>query len=798
MLGNFSFGDYFKAEAITWAWELLTDVYAIPPARLAVSVYESDEEAYSLWRDVIGIPAHRIQRLGEEDNFWASGPTGPCGPCSEIYFDFDPTSQAPIDLEDDDRFIELYNLVFMQYSRDSSGTLTPLSSKNIDTGMGLERMAQVLQRVPNNYETDLFLPIINNVAQIAGMTFGTASPGQQVSLKVVGDHLRAVAHLIADGVRPSNVGRGYIVRRLIRRIVRHGRLLGIDGAFTSEVLPTVAKLAHEANLTNVVESLPNIISEVEQEEKRFLQTLVTGEEKLNEVLEKSKRSKSAVITGEDAFELYDTFGFPLELTEEIATENEFVVDKDAFERCMEEQRKRARAARDTVAFDVETASMLSDLVKTSGETQFEGYEQTSVEFTEVTGILVQAAGGLLDAAYEGDVVRVLLSSSPFYAEGGGQVGDTGLITGPDGVMRVDDTQREAGAYIHIGEIIKGQISLGDQVHAAVNATARRRIAAHHTATHLLQAALKQVLPDSGVVQAGSLVDADRLRFDFNCARALSSNDLRRVENLINGWIEDGYSTTVSHMSLNAAKQAGAIAMFDEKYNSGSVRVVEVPGVSMELCGGTHVLNTADIGLFKITAESGPSAGVRRIEAVCGAAVMSYLDVRDNAIKQLSASLKARPEDLPARVAALQEELKTRSKELDRAMAQLAQAKAIALQDNMEHVGDYAFIVAEIDTPISSDSLRTSTQNLAQAVGDDSVVMLASVKDGKVAFAAAVGKHLQKKGIFAGKLVGAVAKICGGGGGGRPNFAQAGGRDASKLNQALEEARTQLRATLSIE
>lgn len=798
MLGNFSFGDYFKTDAIKWAWELLTEVYGIPPARLAVSVFETDDEAYRIWHDIVGVPADRIQRLGEKDNFWSLGPTGPCGPCSEIYFDFNPHSTSSIDLEDDDRFIELYNLVFMQYSRDASGSLTPLASKNIDTGMGLERMAQVLQQVDTNYETDLIMPIINDVAKCANISFEDASRLQQISLKVVGDHLRAVAHLVADGVRPSNVGRGYIVRRLIRRIVRHGRLLGIDGAFTADVLPTVAELAREANLTNVTEKISNIISEVEREELRFLQTLVNGEEKLDEVLKKLKFCGSSVIAGEDAFELYDTFGFPLELTEEIATENNLSVDKGGFESCMKKQRERARAARETISFDPETTSTLSEAVAAAGETEFEGYEFITVESAQVTGVLVHGTTGLSDAAYEGDRVQVLLDSSPFYAEGGGQVGDKGLITGPNGIIRVDDTQREAGAYLHIGEVIKGQISLGDEIKAAVNATARRRTAAHHTATHLLQAALKQVLPEASISQAGSLVDADRLRFDFNCGRAVTEEELQCVEQLINGWINDGYDTGVSHMSLDAAKQAGAVAMFGEKYDTSNVRVVDVPGVSMELCGGTHVANTADIGLFKITSESGPSAGVRRIEAVCGSAVLPYLNVRDTAVKQLSMALKARPEELPARVASLQEELKTRSKQLDRTLAQLAEMKAMSLLKDAELIGDFSFIVTQIEGPLPSDSLKAATESLSKAAGDNSIILLAVNNDGKVAFVASVGKGAQKRGIYAGKLVGAVAKICGGGGGGRPNFAQAGGRDASKLDQALEEAKNLLRSGLRID
>lgn len=796
MLGNFSFGDYFKPDAIKWAWQLLTQVYEIPPQRLAVSVYENDDEAFTIWRDQVGVPENRIQRLGDKDNFWASGPTGPCGPCSEIYFDFNPASKEPVDLEDDDRFIELYNLVFMQYSRGADGKLTPLAAKNIDTGLGLERVAQVLQRVETNYETDLILPIIEAVAERADITFMTSTPKMQTSLKVVGDHLRAVAHLIADGVRPSNVGRGYIVRRLIRRVVRHGRLLSIDGPFTAEILPVVAKLAKEAGLNGVGEKLEEVTTEIEREETRFLATLERGEDCLNDVLDAVRKAGVSVISGEDAFELYDTFGFPLELTEEIAAENGFSVDKDAFEVCMAEQRNRARAARDTGAFDVEANALLSETAAVAGPTSFKGYDGTSLDYARVTGLLIESMLRSGEEARKGDKVRVLLEQSPFYAEGGGQVGDTGVIATLEGEIRIDDTRKEAGTYVHIGEVTKGRVKVGDEAHASVNANARRRIMAHHTATHLLQAALKKVIPDGGISQAGSLVDADRLRFDFNCPRAVTLSELQAVENLVNDWIAEARGTKVSLMTLDMAREVGAVAMFGEKYDAAEVRVVDVPGVSMELCGGTHVKNTADIVLFKIVGESGPSSGVRRIEAMCGAAVMPYLRVRDAAVRELSTSLKARPEDLPSRVSILQDELRAKSKELEAARAELAVAKAIGLASGAEYVGNNSYIVAKLDGNVSSDSLKVAAKSLGNTLGELGVVLLAAENSGKVSFAAAVGKDAQKKGIMAGKLVGRVAKVCGGGGGGRPNLAQAGGRDATKLETALDLASGLIRESLT--
>ncbi|PXF47744.1 Alanine--tRNA ligase [Gracilariopsis chorda] len=790
MLGNFSFADYFKPHAIQWAWQLLTQVYQIPPQRLAVSVFETDDEAFTIWRDHVGVPAHRIQRMSAQHNFWASGPTGPCGPCSEIYFDFDPLSEQPIHLEDDHRFIELYNLVFMQYQRDAHGNLTPLAAKNIDTGMGLERVAQVLQRVDNNYETDLIKPIIDAVARVANLSYLHATHAQKTSFKVVGDHLRAVSHLVADGVRPSNVGRGYIVRRLLRRVVRHGRLLGIQHAFVAQIVPTVSELAKEAGLTSIHDKIDLVVTELSREEQRFLQTLERGEDRLDQVLHNLRESGTRVIAGEDAFELYDTFGFPLELTEEIAAENDFKIDVERFDRCMAEQRRRARAARDAAEFDVHAVAVLSEAVSKAGSTTFEGYHATLLEESPVSALLsiTEKATELRDRVEEGHQVRVLLSRSPFYAEGGGQVGDTGLLQGPNGVIRVDDTQKEAGTFVHIGQVAQGYVNVGDKVRAVVDASARRKIMAHHTATHLLQAALKHVIADDGISQAGSLVDADRLRFDFNCPRAVSQDELQAVEDVINKWIGEAHETEVSFMSLDEAKAAGAVAMFGEKYDASEVRVVDVPGVSMELCGGTHVRNTVDIGLFKIVSESGPSSGVRRIEAVCGAAVMPYLSVRDAAVKKLSTSLKAKPEELPSRVSALQEELKAKSKQLDQALADLAVAKAMGLAADAKGVGEFKHVIERLDG-LSSDSLKAAAENLSEHLGEKAITLLASENNGKVSFACAVGKAAQKKGVTAGKLVGSVAKLCGGGGGGRPHFAQAGGKDPTKLGEALRHAVT---------
>jgi alanyl-tRNA synthetase len=797
MLGNFSFGDYFKREAIEWAWELLTKVYEIPPERLAVSVYEDDDEAFRIWRDVVGLREDRIRRMGAQDNFWASGPTGPCGPCSEIYFDFDPRSAVEVNLDDEERFIELYNLVFMQYARGSDGVLTPLEAQNIDTGMGLERMAQVLQQVENNYETDLIRPIMDAVAELAGISYDAASPKETVSLKVTGDHIRAVAHLMADGVRASNVGRGYIVRRLVRRVVRHGRLLGINGPFISSVLPVVATLATEAGLADVASKLEDIRQEVVREELRFLDTLERGEALLNEVVAKAVSSVDKVVSGADAFELYDTYGFPFELTEEVASENGLLVDRVAFDKCMDEQRVRARAARAAGGPDLDMTCLLQTTAASAGPTTFSGHTQTSFSSARITAIVLDESGEVANVAHEGRRVRILLNETPFYAEGGGQVGDTGVLElNGRVVVRVNDTRKEAGAYVHIGQVENGLISVGDIVRAEVDAPARRRIQAHHTATHLLQAALKRVVEVGEISQAGSLVDADRLRFDFHCPRPVTQAELSQVEALINSWIDAAYDTVIESMPISLAKEKGAIAMFGEKYGT-EVRVVDVPGVSMELCGGTHVVNTADIGIFKIVSESGPSSGIRRIEAVCGGAVLPYLSIRDDVVKKLCLSFKARPDELPDRVSSLQTELRSMTKELELLRTRLVLSQTASLADSVEHRAVGSFVIAEVDGDVSGDSLKSACESLSQRLGDGAIVLLAGASDEKVSFACAVGRKLHKNSVIhAGNLVGAVAKACGGGGGGRPNIAQAGARDPSKIRDALASARTIVEKALS--
>ncbi|MEQ9354645.1 alanine--tRNA ligase [Coleofasciculus chthonoplastes] len=780
MLGNFSFGDYFKEQAIAWAWELSTQVFALPPERLIVSVFREDDEAFAIWRDKIGIPAHRIQRMGEEDNFWASGSTGPCGPCSELYYDFHPEKgDKDIDLEDDTRFIEYYNLVFMQYNRDADGNLTPLQNKNIDTGLGLERMAQILQQVPNNYETDLIFPIIKTAAEIAGLDYAKSDEKTKVSLKVIGDHIRAVVHLIADGVTASNIGRGYILRRLIRRVVRHGRLIGIQGEFTTQVAETAIALAEDA-YPNVRERNNSIQAELQREESQFLKTLERGEKLLADIL----AQKPDLISGTDAFTLYDTYGFPLELTQEIAEEQGITVDLAGFEVEMEKQRQRARDAHETI--DLTVQGSLDKLAEHIHGTTFLGYSEPQ-STAKIEALLVE--GQAVESASSGTEIQIILDQTPFYAESGGQIGDRGYLSGDNLVVRIEDVKKESDFFIHFGRVERGTLNLGDTVTAQIDRACRRRAQANHTATHLLQAALKKIV-DPSISQAGSLVAFDRLRFDFNCSRSLTSEELVQIEEQINTWIAEAHGADVAIMPLTDAKAKGAIAMFGEKYAS-EVRVIDFPGVSMELCGGTHVNNTAEIGVFKIVSETGVASGIRRIEAVAGPAVLDYLNLRDKVVKELCDRFKVKPEEIPERITTIQNELKASQKQLDAVKQELALAKSDQLLSQAESVGEFKVLVANLGD-IEPDALKTSAERLQQKLGESAVILGSVPTEGKVSLVAAFSAKIHKdKKLQAGKFIGGIAKLCGGGGGGRPNLAQAGGKDSSKLPEALDTAKRQL-------
>ncbi|VEP15733.1 Alanine--tRNA ligase [Hyella patelloides LEGE 07179] len=808
MLGNFSFGDYFKEQAIEWAWELSTQVYQLPPERIVVSVFQDDNEAFAIWRDKIGIPAHRIQRLGEEDNYWTMGATGPCGPCSELYYDFHPElGDENIDLEDDSRFIEFYNLVFMQYNQDAERNRTPLENKNIDTGLGLERMAQILQQVPNNYETDLIFPIIKTAAEIAGIDYSKADEKTKTSLKVIGDHVRSVVHMIADGISASNVGRGYILRRLIRRVVRHGRLIGIDGNFINKVAETAITLSESA-YPAIREREEFIKNQLQSEESQFLKTLERGEKLLAEIINRvgtfrAMRSESfretslQRISGVDAFKLYDTYGFPLELTQEIAEEQGLTVDVEGFEVEMKKQRGRGRDSHETI--DLTVQGSIDKLAEHIHPTEFSGYTELQAT-AKIEAVLVE--GKTVETAEVGTEIQLILDSTPFYAESGGQIGDKGYLSGDNLLIRITDVQKESGFFVHYGKIVpqsgslrdRGTVKVGDTVNATIDRASRRRVQANHTATHLLQAALKKIVDDS-VSQAGSLVECDRLRFDFNSPRALTPDEVKQVEKLVNTWISEAHEADVNIMPIEEAKAKGATAMFGEKYGD-EVRVIDFSGVSMELCGGTHVHNTAEIGAFKIISETGISSGVRRIEAVAGAAILDYLEVRDKVVKELSDKFKVKPEEVSERVNNLQAELKATQKELEVIKQELAVAKSDGLLSQAETVGDFKLLVANMGE-MDAKSLQSAGERLQQKLGESAVVLASIPRGGKVILVAAFSqKVIKEKKLQAGKFIGGIAKICGGGGGGRPNLAQAGGRDASKLEEALETAKKQLIEGLS--
>ncbi len=783
MLGNFSFGDYFKREAIQWAWELVTNIYQLSVKNIIVSVFHEDEESAKIWRDEIGIHPDRIVKLGEEDNFWSSGKTGPCGPCSELYYDFHPEKGLQnIDLEDGDRFIEFYNLVFMQYNRDTNGKLTDLKFKNIDTGMGLERMAQILQKKQNNYETDLIFPIIQKICEIANIDYFSSGEKNKISLKIIGDHTRAVIHLISDGVAASNLGRGYILRRLIRRMVRHGRLLGISNEFLPHVA-TVGINLMQNNYPDLKNNNDLILNEIKIEEIRFRETLERGEKLLDELISSGQK----LISGFKAFELYDTYGFPLELTVEIAEENSISVDVKGFEEEMNAQKERAKAASSNIDLTLEgSLEREIDLFK---KTVFNGYNSLLLE-AEIKGIFLDST--LVKQASEGQKVLIVLDQTTFYGESGGQVGDIGTIFSKDVEVLVDNVMRKKNVFLHYGTIKKGILTIGQKVKTNVSSSNRAKAAANHTATHLLQSALKSVVNES-VGQKGSLVAFNKLRFDFNSSNPISKDQISKIETLVNSWIIENHALEIKNMSKSEALEKGAVAMFGEKYDD-EVRVVNVPGVSMELCGGTHVKTTSELGSFKIISEEGISAGVRRIEALSGQSALDYFSERNALVNQLSDLLKANPNQLFERVNNLQAELINKNKEIQKMKDEIAYFKYSSIKSSAEIVNSFSILVNQIDG-LDGNSLQSAALNLTSHLGNKAMVILGGIPNPetkKLLFVVSLGDDVVKIGLHAGKLINEIAKICSGGGGGKPNFAQAGAKDIDKLTDALDYAKNYLK------
>ena len=775
MLGNFSFGDYFKEQAITWAWEFLTETLEMPKNLLWPSVYENDDEAYDIWKNKIGVPEEHIVRLGKEDNFWEHG-SGPCGPCSEIYFDRGekygcgkPDCKPGCDC---DRYMEIWNNVFSQFNNDGKGNYTELAQKNIDTGMGLERLACVMQGVDNMFEVDTIRRILDTVCKVADKKYGENAK-DDISIRVITDHIRSSTFMICDGIIPSNEGRGYVLRRIIRRAARHSKLLGINHAFLSELCDVVIEdnCGAYPELSEKKDYIKKVIG---MEEERFDATIDAGLSILSNLVRDAVKDGSHKISGEDVFKLYDTFGFPIDLKREIAIENHIDIDEETFEKLMKLQKERARNARANLSgWSNASKTLLSSLPKT----EFTGYDEFETDGAKVLAII--DGDDSLDSINEGEF-SLVLDKTPFYAESGGQVGDVGVITGGDAAVTVLDTKKTDGVYIHFCRMVNGTLKKGDTVRAEINETKRVATMRNHSAAHLLQAALRTVL-GKHIEQAGSYVDEQHVRFDFTHFAAVTPEELRAVESLVNSHILLGEPVTTTLSDIESAKKMGAMALFGEKYGD-VVRVVKMGEFSTELCGGTHVDNTAKLGLFKITSESSVAAGVRRIEGVTGIGVLALLGEKDKLIKDTAEVLKApNAEDLVQRAKQLTEELRSVRHELEAASEKLAASKATSLVESAEKVGNVRLICAKVE--MKPDAMRALTDKF-KAEYADVVCVLAAVNDGKVNFAVSCGKDAVAGGANAGKIVKQISTLCGGGGGGRPDSASAGGKDASKLDEAL--------------
>lgn len=775
MLGNFSFGDYFKKEVIPWAWEFLTKELELPADELWITIYPKDDEAYHIWHDVVGVPDERIVRL--EDNFWEIG-SGPCGPDSEIHIDLgadkgcgEPTCGPGCDCG---RFLELWNLVFTQFNQNADGTYTPLKHKNIDTGAGLERLASVIQGKPSNFETDLIFPIIELACELSHKKYNVDTK-TDISLKVVADHARSLTFMIGDGILPSNEGRGYVLRRVLRRAIRHGRLLGIRGKFLAALADKVISMYGE-HYTELVEKKEFIDKVIDMEETSFLQTLSQGTDLLNEKIAAMKKEGKTVLSGDDAFKLYDTFGFPWEVTDEILQEQGMTMDKEGFDKAMASQKQRARKARN----DKEGRPVMYD----TRSLQLEGLTVDEASKEGVVAALYQIGDTTpIKEGHSGDSLALILTNTAFHAEGGGQLGDTGRLVSEAGIFDVENTKKlPDGTTIHLGTVESGTFSVGQTVTFEVNLERKADIARNHTATHLLHAALKKVL-GGHVNQAGSYVGPDRLRFDFSHFSPLTTEELCRVEELVNEAILDAVDVQISEEDIDKAKEMGAMALFGEKYGK-IVRVVNVPGHSMELCGGVHVPNTSRIGLFKILGESSVGAGLRRIEAVTGHGALLYTRELEALLEEASQKVKGRPNTLLSRIEALQDELKAEKHHASELEQKLVAAAAQSVGDKVKDVKGVPVLIDEVKVDDVS-ALRSMGDQLRDKTGGI-VVLFAAMASDKVNILTMASKEAVGKGAHAGKIVKGAAQVLGGNGGGRPDMAQAGGKDSGKIAEAMTE------------
>ncbi|HZG16864.1 MAG TPA: alanine--tRNA ligase [Candidatus Bathyarchaeia archaeon] len=780
MLGNFSIGDYFKEEAIEWAWEFLTspEWIGFDPEKLSVTIHPEDEEAFEYWNKKIGIPAERIIRL--EGNFWDIG-EGPSGPNTEIFFDRgeafgnDQNDPELYPGGENERYLEVWNLVFSQFNHNPDGTYTPLPKKNIDTGAGLERLASILQGVDNNYETDLLFPLIEETSRISGVAY-KSNPEMDVALKVIADHTRTVVFAIGDGALPSNEGRGYVIRRLLRRAVRMGKMLGIEKPFLYTLTKTVGDMMGEF-YPEVVEKRAFIEKVIRGEEERFHETLNDGLAILAQMVEATKAANQTQLSGADSFKLYDTYGFPIDLTEDFALEHGLTVDREGFEQAMEEQRERARAARQEVDSMQTQGGVLSELTVKS---EFVGYNELVVN-TKVAAIITN--NQLVESAEEGQTIQFVLERTPFYAESGGQINDEGYLISDEVKVRVTDVQKAPmGQHVHAAVVEAGTLRVGASIRAEVNREARLDIVKNHTATHLLHQALKDVL-GTHVNQAGSLVAPERLRFDFTHISSITPEELNQIEAIVNQKVWENIGVNIMNKSLAEAKAMGAMALFGEKYGD-VVRVVQVGEYSLELCGGCHVANTAEIGLFKIVSEGGIGAGTRRIEAVTGRGAYQYLNAQLQTLREVAGVIKSPLlSETPARVEALQQQLKDVQRENESLRSKLGNIEAASLTEQIKQI-DGVNVLATRVSAVDMDSLRGMVDELKNKLGS-AVIVLGAVEGDKVNLVAGVTKDLMDQGFHAGKIIKEVATRCGGGGGGRPDMAQAGGKDPAKLAEALE-------------
>ena len=782
MLGNFSFGDYFKHEAIAWSWEFLTKILEIPADRLYPSVYQDDDEAFNIWNKEIGVDKDRIFRFGKEDNFWEHG-AGPCGPCSEIYYDRGekygcgkPGCTVGCDC---DRYIEIWNNVFTQFNNDGNGNYEELENKNIDTGMGLERLATVMQDVDSIFDVDTIKAIRDEVCKYANVEYETEYK-KDVSIRVITDHIRSVTFMVSDGIMPSNEGRGYVLRRLLRRAARHGRLLGIKGAFLAKLSEVVIRESKDG-YPELADKKDYILKLIATEEENFNKTIDQGLSILNDMMAEMEAEKKTVLSGENTFKLYDTYGFPIDLTIEILEEKGFTVDEEGFKEAMEVQRQKARDARE------ETNYMGADVtiyqsIDAAIESKFVGYHDLTHD-SKVT--VLTTADALVDELKEGMEGTILVEETPFYATMGGQVADTGVIRTANAEFVVEDTIKLQGTKIgHVGKMTKGSIKVGETVTLAVDEARRNLIANNHSATHLMQKALRMVLGNH-VEQAGSLVDPDKLRFDFTHFSPMTPEEIAKVEEIVNQEIQNGLDVVTNEMTIDEAKKTGAMALFGEKYGD-TVRVVQMGDFSSELCGGTHVKNTSNISAFKIVSESGVAAGVRRIEALTGAGLIAHFNQVEETLKEAAALLKVSPADVVKRITALQEEVKTLSKENDKLKAKIAKAAAGDVTSEAEDVNGIKVLVKAL-SGVDMNGMCDLGDEAKQKLGE-AVILYATENDGKVNLMATATEGAIKKGAHAGNLIKEVASLVGGGGGGRPNMAQAGGKNPAGIPDALKKAK----------